>query len=78
MQLRLQAAAMVNLLARQHHLDLDYSATRKDFDALELQLEALRKENFARSMAIRAAMTRLTTNDKWKKITAKNLGLFGF
>jgi hypothetical protein len=78
MLLRLQAAAEANLLARQHHLDLNYNATRKDFQAVGEQLALLKQKSFDQSMAIRSAMAGLATDEEWKKVTSKNLGLLGF
>ena len=61
----------------QQQLNADYTATREAFQQLGEHLQQVRTEYRSKMITTRMAIAQLATDDEWKKITSRELALFG-
>ena len=75
--LKAGAAELAGFSKEQERLNADYNASRDELRKLVDRMQAVRKEYHAKAISARQALASLATDQEWKKITSRDLALFG-
>jgi hypothetical protein len=70
-------AELENLRKKQERLNADYNASRDEILQLGGQASTVRKETRSKLVSARQALAQLSTDDEWKKITARDMAILG-
>ena len=71
------AAELAGLRQEQDRLNKNYNATKDEFREFGDRMQAVRNEVRFKVIEARQALAQLATDDKWKKITARDFAIVG-